>query len=313
MRTLFILGLAAALLANVVYAAEWWETAKGAVVDAAKAEIGKAKEEAEAKTSGKLITTAETPGSFSMTNWTDGYVEVTAIATADPDIARNYSQALSLAETGARMICQRKLTEQIGGVAVNSRIVLKDEMVRNSTLVTMTQGLLVGAKEVKVKHEKLEDGSILCSMTMGVLLTTGNGVMKLGDYVAAENPNPLETYAPASFPTPDKKYTGVIIDATDCDVKPALMPNILAEDGSVVYGAQFLDSETLMNEGTSTYARAIKEAIRAGQEPLIVKAIKAIGDTACDLVLDSTVAGKLFGLEKDTGVLSKGRVVILTR
>jgi hypothetical protein len=314
MKYAFILCIAVCFTVGAA-AAEWWDDAKGAALEAAKKQIDEVKGRALGKAEGKFLTTEETAGSFAVTNWTDQYVEATAIATADPAKAKTYAHALSLAETAARAICQRKMLEQIGGVRVSSRILLKDEMVRDDTLMTMAEGLLVGAKEVSVTHEELGDGSVLCTMTMGLLLTTGTGVMKLGEYERVKNPTTFDAYAPVAPTAPDKKYTGVIIDASALDVVPALLPNIFAEDGKVVYGAQTLDNELLLNEGTSTYARSIREAMasRAGEEPFIVKALKAVGETACDLIIPDNIADLLFGLEKETGVMSKGRVVILTR
>ena len=314
MRYAIILCFAISVAAGAA-AAEWWDDAKGEVLEAARKQLDDVKSRTLGEAEGKLITTEETAGSFAVTNWTDQYVEVTAIATADPGRATSYAHALSLAETAARAICQRKFIEQIAGVRVSSRILLKDEMVRDGTLVTMTEGLIVGAKEVKITHEELGDGSVLCTMTMGLLLTTSSGVMKLAEYERANNPSAYDTYAPAKAAAPNKKYTGVILDASALDVVPALLPNVFAEDGKVVYGAQILDNELLLKQGTSTYARSIQEAMasRAGQEPFIVKVLKAVGETACDLMIPDNIADVLFGLEKETGVMSQGRVVILTR
>jgi hypothetical protein len=315
MRNIIRLTIAIALFATASANAEWWDDAKKEVLDAAKGEIGSVKDDVLNNTEGKYIKMTETPATLSVTNWTDQYIEVTAIATADYRIAQSYAQALSLAEAGARAICQRKLMEEIGGVHVSSLILLKNEMVRDATTKTMTDGMLTGAKEISVTHEELADGSVLCTMTMGLLLTTDAGLMKVGNYVNTNNPQTYEAYAPVSPVAPDKNYTGVIIDATELDVVPALMPNVLTEDGKIVYGSHMLEGDLLLNEGTSTYARTIKEAMesRAGNDPFIVKALKTIGATACDLVLPGDIADELFGLDEKTGVLSEGRVVIMTR
>jgi hypothetical protein len=51
----------------------------------------------------------------------------------------------------------------------------------------------------------------------------------------------------------------------------------------------------------------------AGARPLVIKALKAVGEYACDLVLPSQIVDILFQLDAQTDVLKGGRLVIMTR
>jgi hypothetical protein len=124
----------------------------------------------------------------------------------------------------------------------------------------------------------------------------------------------VEVYSPVTNVYPGE-YSGIVIDASGLDMNPALYPNIVTEDGKLVYGAQFLDPEYALMNGVSTYVRSLEEAknLGAGDSPFIVKALKTMGAFAADLVLPGVVVDQLFGLEEQYNHMSEGRVVILTR
>jgi hypothetical protein len=304
-----------ALLASNVYAAEWWEEAKTLAVEAAEDQINEKKDELLGKATDELIDIKSDGGSLIATNWTNQYIEVTAIGTAGMDVAHNLAHALSLSEAAARVIAQRKLAEEIYGTRVTSNMILKDELIRNSTTMTQVDALIKGAKEIEVKHEELSDGSVLCTMSMGMLLTTEDGLIQVTGSIHGEEANLIsDIYTPTATITelnPDD-YSGIIIDARGLDIVPALMPNILSEDGRIVYGAPTMDGNNVTNYGITSYAASIEEARRqAGGDPFIIKALKTVGNVAADLVLPGDLADDLFHINEAKDM--SGKVVILTR
>ena len=253
-------------------------------------------------------------GGVELTNWTDGYVEVTAVGTANLALAQSKAHALSQAEETARALAYRKLAERIYGVQINSRTTVSGAVATSDSLVTQTQGLIRDAHEVKVTHEILDDGSILCAVTLSVPMTTARGLAAL----AAQTPTayagaPL--YRNEGAETPAGDYTGVVIDATGLGADPALAPTLLTEDGFVVYGAETLGPARVSALGVASYVKTLEQAREkgAGAQPLVIKALKAVGEYACDLVLPSQIVDMLFQLDAQTDVLKGGRLVIMTR
>lgn len=122
-------------------------------------------------------------------------------------------------------------------------------------------------------------------------------------------------YAPASALPAAGDYTGVVIDATGLSVNPALCPSLLTEDGRVVYGAGTLGASRVSTLGVATYAKTLEQAKEkgAGAKPLVIQALKAVGEYACDLVLPGPLVDALFALQVEKNVVDGGHVIILTR
>lgn len=276
--------------------------------------LEEAVEAAAAVTKGEVASSEADEAGVAVTNWTDGYIEVTAVGAANLALAQSKAHALSQAEETARALAYRKLAERIYGVQVNSKTTVSGAVATSDALTTQTRGLVRDAHEVKVTHEILDDGSILCAVTLSVPMTTARGLAALAAQVPAANAGaPL--YKGAGTGTPAGDYTGVVIDASDAESNPALAPTLLTEDGFVVYGAETLGAERISALGVASYVKTLEQAQEkgAGARPLVIKALKAVGAYACDLVLPTELVDILFELDKQKDVLKGGRLVIMTR
>lgn len=282
---------------------------------ASSAEIlEEAVEAAAAVTEGKVASSEADEDGVAVTNWTDGYIEVTAVGAANLALAQSKAHALSQAEETARALAYRKLAERIYGVHVNSKTTVSGAVATSDALTTQTRGLVRDAHEVKVTHEILDDGSVLCAVTLSVPMTTARGLAALAAQVPAANAGaPIYKIKGAGTPTGD--YTGVVVDATGLGAEPALAPTLLTEDGFVVYGAETLGPARVSALGVAPYAKTLEQGQEkgAGAKPLVIKALKAVGEYACDLVLPSQIVDMLFQLDLQKDVLKGGRVVIMTR
>jgi hypothetical protein len=110
-------------------------------------------------------------------------------------------------------------------------------------------------------------------------------------------------------------YTGVLIDARNIDLNPALFPRILNEDGRVVYGPEFLISTFAAQRGSVGYYDQMMPAQnddRVGLNPIRINALRASGRDSTDLIISDADALRLHGSLENLKLLERCRVVILT-
>lgn len=109
-------------------------------------------------------------------------------------------------------------------------------------------------------------------------------------------------------------YSGLIIDAREIDVKPALMPKVLDEKGSVIYSSANMQREDAVKTGVVGYAKEVDAARkhpRVTETPIVVAALKGSGENRSDVVLSDRDSGIITTTEPALGYLKKGRVMIV--
>jgi len=287
-----------------VTAAEWWETKqKSSSVD----EIHINKSVLHDGISGA-----------SRTNWEDGYIEVMAGATADPEDIINLAHAYSLALKTARHLAYEKLAETVSGLNLYSDSTYDRELMIDSNLRTVLRAMIRNARVVNEEKSQFADGSVWAQVTLGMMLFGEEGLIKPS--VAWQERQSVPK--PDVIPLPDtinveeattteetievkneeikadeiKKYSGLIIDARGIKANPAMLPKILSSKGEIIYGKGDYSKDYLIKFGLMGYQKDItgaKTLKRVGSEPLIVKAVSTKGKNRCDFVLS----------EKDTELL----------
>ena len=76
------------------------------------------------------------------------------------------------------------------------------------------------------------------------------------------------------IPVPEDDFSGIVIDArTVSDIEPALLPEIISEDGEILYDASQVEQEVLQERGMIEYVRESPDQTswRSGERPLFVK------------------------------------------
>lgn len=108
------------------------------------------------------------------------------------------------------------------------------------------------------------------------------------------------------------KYTGMVVVASGLPFTPLLSPRIIAEDGTLVYSADFLSGAILGRFAPVAYYDGLDEAKRAerfGRNPLVVRAIRLEGrDT---LVVSSNEVRDLLEGKWRANFLEEARVGIV--
>jgi hypothetical protein len=225
--------------------------------------------------------------------WAAGYIEVVGEATCDPDVALSEADCYVSARRAAIVLAQEKLSETVNGIVIDSETTLKNELLKSSTLRTKTYGLLRGAEISYEDKVTLADGSILARVWMRLPLHGEDGlsgtVLQHAAAMAAERPVPTFEFSHATVETP---FTGIIVDATQIQARPAMAPKLLVlEELEAALSVEHVDLSIASEQGMVAYAGTLDEARalseRIGEEPLVVTAVAPHGSTASDLVVSA--------------------------
>ena len=241
-------------------------------------------------------------------DWGNSTITVTGSGIA-PANAHNAAQARMLARRAAVVDGYRQLAEAVKGVNVDSETTVQNMMVVSDTTKTKVSAFIQGAKIVSEKV--IPDGGYEVTMTVsmfGVSNSLASAVMPKPAAVEAF-PQPVATVAPSvpasvhvdvtvttqpTVPTPAPTtpvapqassasaaptgkaiggYTGLIVDCSGLGLKPVMSPVIKNASGQPIYGDKNLDYDRVVSNGMAAYTVDIHNAVRAGSNPLVVRAV----------------------------------------
>lgn len=108
-------------------------------------------------------------------------------------------------------------------------------------------------------------------------------------------------------------FTGLVIDARELDVKPALLPKILSESGEEIYGTNYVIREEAKQIGLVAYRKGIDVAVkdmRVGPMPLVIRALQT-GAAKTDIVVSDIDGVLIHAAAKNQNFLNQCRVVVV--
>ena len=211
-----------------------------------------------------------------------------------------------MARRAAVVDAYRQLAEAVKGVNVDSETTVQNMMVVDDTTKTKVSAFIQGAKILS--EQVTSDGGYEVTMTVsmfGVSNSLASAVMPKPAAVEAF-PQPVAAVAPsvptqsvqvtvtvntqpavpaASVPATGSSaaaapagkaiggYTGLIVDCSGLGLKPVMSPVIKNASGQPIYGYKNLDYDRVVSNGMAGYTADIHNAVRAGANPLVVRAI----------------------------------------
>lgn len=246
-------------------------------------------------------------------DWTEKTISVKGEGFAPAD-AVNRDHAAGLAFTAAKADAYRKLGEIINGVHVEgdktvSGLITK-QTVRTRVEATIKGAKVVGQDLFDERNGKCavymqvplfgEENSLAGAVlernttlepfpnpefsTPPVSPLTRLSLQTTTVKEFADSPLTRKVETSASSPTKksvkdyaDKAqgdYTGLIVDCRGLGLKPVMSPVILNTNGTKIYGHKNLDFDKVTSEGMADYVSDPEKVSRAGDKPLIVKAVK---------------------------------------
>lgn len=260
-----------------------------------------------------------------------------------PTTAVNSIQARMLARRAAVVDAYRQLAELVKGVNVDSETTVENMMVTSDVTRTKVTALIQGARIVS--EQAVEGGGYTVTMEMSVFGASNSlaGAVLTPNTTQTSFPAP-DASVPASTPSsvqvnvqvtpgttaattgtpsvlgssaaaaPAGKaiggYTGLIVDCRGLGLKPVMSPVIKNANGEPIYGYKNLDSATVIKNGMASYTTDLNKAARAGQNPLIVKAV-GLDNHNGNPILSVADANRVLIENGATGFLDRTNVVFV--
>ena len=105
-------------------------------------------------------------------------------------------------------------------------------------------------------------------------------------------------------------YTGLIVDCSGLGLKPVMSPVIKNASGQPIYGYKNLDYDRVVSNGMAGYTSDVHNAVRAGTNPLVVRAI-GLDNHNGNPILATADANRVLIENGATGFLDRTAVVFI--
>jgi hypothetical protein len=112
----------------------------------------------------------------------------------------------------------------------------------------------------------------------------------------------------------DRPFTGLVVDASSTGVVPAMCFEIVDESGRSVYGSAYVSREFVVQNGMCGYVNdfsAVEPMGRAGNNPLVVRALGTSKGSLTDIVISNTDASRLRSRADNLFFLRECRVIVV--
>lgn len=210
----------------------------------------------------------------------------------------------------ARADALRKILETVEGMTLTSETTVQDYMLENDRIETEIRGVCRNFREVG-DPVYMSDGTIELEVEM-VLGPEFQDAL-IGE-MAFQSSTPFPVQYSDMDPT-GQVFTGLIVDCSDVDLRPALAPRILSESGEEIFGHAWVERDWALRNGMAGYVRTLEQATaekeRIGDRPLLVKALRSAGSRASDVVIEDEAGKTLHALSENLRFLSECRVIFV--
>jgi len=254
-------------------------------------------------------------------NWTRGTMQVTGIGDP-PEKYYDKPHVSPIALRAAQVDAVRNLLRVVQGMRIDFTTTVGDFIVTSDVIMAKIEGMVDNARIVK--REYLSDGTVKVVIEMNFYGGFAQLVLP-SEIKHVESIKPLAPASPAAAPvSPDlpeaaslpsvEIFTGLVVDAREVPVTPAMVPRILDENDQEVYGPAFVSREFVVQQGMAEYIRDLPAARtnpRVADHPLTVKGLRARGTIPTDIVISNSDAAKLRSASEHLGFLKKCRVIIV--
>lgn len=126
------------------------------------------------------------------------------------------------------------------------------------------------------------------------------------DYTFKYNPKPMLTYFSAS-----KNFDGLIIDARNLDINPAVFPSVYDEDGNLIYNVSFVTEEAINERGFLRYVYSPNDINDDFEAPYSLVAWGIRGHNKCDIVISNDDARLIASNEGLQNAIKNSKIYVI--
>lgn len=263
-------------------------------------------------------------------DWGSNVITVTGMGTANPAMSMNPAHASMMARRAAISDAYRQLAEMVMGVQVDAETTVEQMVLTSDIVKTRVSAVIKGA--VIVSEGELSGGGY--SVTMQMPLFGNNGLSKAvitpppmiepfpqpAPEVIPSMPADSQTGGSSGYTTISGGerspmaaiggYTGLVIDCRGLGLNPVMSPVIKNVKGVKLYGHENLNYDLVVRDGMVNYATSMNQANRAGNKPLVLKAVR-LEDHNANPVVSEADGSRILIENGATGFLNKTAVVFL--
>jgi hypothetical protein len=227
----------------------------------------------------------------------------------------------------ARQNAHEKIMTTLDAMVITSDETVSDLLEDDSVLEQRVRSLTTNFREKGLHY--MTDGSVEIDVELAIrgelvdllLPPSGNG-RRVADGLLCPvcgQPWPEDVDIPDDLTlkrpqdTPSEPYTGLVVDARDTNLQPALAPVLVNESGKEIYGVEFARRPRALMAGLVSYEQDVNLAAkmnRVSPRALIIKARSARGTK---VVIDNEDGSLLHCFPKHMQFLSECRVIIVIK
>ena len=251
-------------------------------------------------------------------DWTAGIVEARGVGSPRKYYYDKADDKGPKAIAAAANKARHNLLETVVKIRINDDYRVIDIIENYPTIMAKLKEMVYDAPEMEKYRRYLSNGTV----EVWAQISLRGGFLQLILPPEIRQIEPIKQVSPKrnlasvrKVPPSEQIFSGLIVDARGVQLTPALSPKILDENFSEVFGPAFVSREFAVQNGMVSYTHQIRKAQtdeRVFGNPLVVKAIRAVGSGRCDLVISNAHAAKLKRASEHLIFLKECRVIIVT-
>jgi hypothetical protein len=227
-------------------------------------------------------------------DWSGRTMRARGTGVLDPGNS-NKAQARLMAERAAVVVAQRNLLEIVKGVRVDSDTKVQNFMTEYDVVYTHVEGIVKGARQLGPSRYDSLAGTVEVELEMAMY-----GDSSLSQALAPVLGAPGDVSAASLSPRVREffqQYGGLVMDAGNTGLKPALFPKIYDEQGNLLLDTRdYLRFAGQSGQAAVQFINTLDQVLarpELARQPLVLKVKQVRGRLGADIVLSNLDADKL--------------------